>query len=132
MGLPVPFARLPVEAVADAVIDTEPTKPPVTVKVATPPAALTEPRPVTVPVPDVLENVTLRVLSAPEVMVLPFASWIVAVRTRVLPAVKSVVEPLSASFAAGPGGTVTVTAVPDPPFGVPLPGLVMLAMIVPV
>ena len=74
MGFPVPAAKAPPEPVAEAVMVTEPGWPPVTVRVATPATAMLEPRPVTVPVPDVLAKVTLRVLSGPLNTVLPFAS----------------------------------------------------------
>ena len=56
---------------------------PVTVFVATPAVAVSVPVPVTVPAPEALAKVTTVVLSA--VTVLPAASWIVAVRTRVAP-----------------------------------------------
>jgi len=56
------------------VIVTDPAVAPVTVIVATPADALTEPRPVTLPVPVVFANVTLNVLSAPVVIVLPTLS----------------------------------------------------------
>ena len=62
--------------------------------VATPAAAVALPVPVTVPAPDCLANVTTVVLS--EVTVLPAASWIVAVSTRVAPEVRLVVAPVSA------------------------------------
>ena len=50
--------------------------------------------PVMVPAPDCLVKLTTVVLS--DVTVLPAASWIVAVRTRVAPEVRSVVAPLKA------------------------------------
>ena len=74
MGLPVPATKAPPDPVAEAVIVTEPTALPVTVKVATPATAVLEPRPVTAPVPEVFANVTLSVLSAPVATVLPFVS----------------------------------------------------------
>ena len=52
------------------------------------------PVPVTVPAPEALVKLTTVVLS--EVTVLPAASWIVAVSTRVAPEVRLVVEPVSA------------------------------------
>ena len=64
------------------------------VLVATPAAAVAVPVPVTVPAPEALAKVTTVVLSP--VTVLPAASWIVAVRTRVAPEVRLVVEPVSA------------------------------------
>ena len=60
---------------------TEPTSWPVIVLVATPATAVSLPVPVTVPAPEALAKATTVVLS--EVTVLPAASWIVAVRTRV-------------------------------------------------
>ena len=66
-----------------ASIVTEPTSWPVTVLVATPAAAVAFPVPVTVPAPEALAKATTVVLS--EVTVLPAASWIVAVSTRVAP-----------------------------------------------
>ena len=47
-----------------------------------------------------------------EVTVLPAASWIVAVSTRVAPEVRSAVEPLSAIWAAAPWTTVNAPSVP--------------------
>ena len=67
--------------------------------VATPLAAVAVPVPVTVPAPDCLAKVTTVVLSA--VTVLPAASWIVAVRTRVAPEVRFVVAPVSAMCGGG-------------------------------
>ena len=65
---------------------TEPTSAPVIVFVATPATAVSLPVPVTVPAPEALAKATTVVLS--EVTVLPAASWIVAVRTRVAPEVE--------------------------------------------
>ena len=93
----VPVVRPP----AVACIVTEPTSAPVIVFVATPEAAVAVPVPVTVPAPDCFENVTTVELS--EVTVFPYASWIVAVRTRVAPEVRFAVEPVSAIWAAAPG-----------------------------
>ena len=95
---------------AVASIVTEPTSAPVTVLVATPLAAVAVPVPVTVPAPDCLEKVTTVVLSP--VTVLPAASWIVAVRTRVAPEVRLVVAPLSAIWVAAPWTTVKEPRVP--------------------
>ena len=78
--------------------------------VATPLAAVAVPVPVTVPAPDCLAKVTTVVLSA--VTVLPAASWIVAVRTRVAPEVRLVVAPVSAIWAAAPWTTVKAPRVP--------------------
>ena len=78
--------------------------------VATPLAAVAVPAPVTVPVPDCLPKVMTVVLSA--VTVLPAASWIVAVRTRVAPEVRLVVAPVSAIWAAAPWTTVKAPRVP--------------------
>ena len=78
---------------AVASIVTEPARAPVIVLVATPAAAVALPVPVTVPAPEALANATTVVLS--EVTVLPAASSIVAVRTRVAPEARLVVEPVS-------------------------------------
>ena len=103
--------RLPVVSpAAVASIVTEPTRAPVIVFVATPLAAVAVPVPVTVPAPDCLAKVTTVVLSA--VTVLPAASWIVAVSTRVAPEVRFVVEPVSAICAAVPWTTVKGASVP--------------------
>ena len=99
-----------VSPAAVASIVTEPTSAPVIVFVATPLAAVAVPVPVTVPAPDCLPNVTTVVLSA--VTVLPAASRIVAVRTRVAPEVRLVVEPVSAMWAAAPWTTVKAPSVP--------------------
>ena len=80
------------------------------VLVATPAAAVAVPVPVTVPAPDCLPKVTTVVLS--EVTVLPAASWIVAVRTRVAPEVRLVVAPVSAIWVAAPWTTVKAPSVP--------------------
>ena len=82
-----------VRPVAVASIVTEPTSTPVIVFVATPAVAVAVPVPVTVPAPEALAKLTTVVLS--EVTVLPAASWIVAVRTRVAPEVRLVVAPVS-------------------------------------
>ena len=87
----VPVVRPP----AVASMTTAPTSWPVIVLVATPLAAVAVPVPVTVPAPDCLAKVTTVVLS--EVTVLPAASWIVAVRTRVAPEVRLVTAPVSAT-----------------------------------
>ena len=70
-----------------------------TVLVATPATAVSVPVPVTVPAPLALAKVTTVVLS--EVTVLPAASLIVAVRTRVAPEVRFVVAPVSAICGGG-------------------------------
>ena len=86
--------RVPVVSPAEvASIVTEPTRTPVTVFVATPLEAVALPVPLIVPVPEALAKATSVVLS--EVTVLPAASWIVAVRTRVTPEVRFAVEPVS-------------------------------------
>ena len=64
----------------------------------------------TVPAPDCLAKVTTVELSA--VTVLPAASWIVAVSTRVAPEVRLAVEPLSAICVAAPWTTVKAPSVP--------------------
>src|SRR6266446_4851120 len=125
IGLPVPATNAPPEPVPDAVIVIEPGAFPVIVSVATPADAVADPRPVTVPVPALLANVTLRELSAPVVTVLPLTSWIVAVRTRVVPAVKSAVEPLTASLFAAPATTVNVIGFPAPAAKPPADALIV-------
>ena len=87
-----------------ASIVTEPTRLPVIVLVATPATAVSLPVPVTVPAPEALVKATTVELS--EVTVLPAASWIVAVRTRVAPEVRLVVAPVRAMSAAAPWTTV--------------------------
>ena len=74
------------------------------VLVATPATAVSLPVPVTVPAPEALAKATTVVLS--EVTVLPAASWIVAVRTRVAPEVRLAVEPVRTIWAAAPWTTV--------------------------
>ena len=99
-----------VSPAAVASIVTEPTSAPVIVFVATPLEAVALPVPVTVPAPDAFANVTTVELSA--VTVLPAASWIVAVRTRVAPEVRLAVEPVRAMSAAAPWTTVKAPRVP--------------------
>ena len=99
-----------VRPAAVASMTTGPTSAPVMVLVATPLAAVAVPVPVTVPAPDCLAKVTTVVLSA--VTVLPAASWIVAVSTRVAPEVRLVVAPVSAIWAAAPWTTVKAPSVP--------------------
>ena len=93
-----------------ASIVTEPTSAPVIVLVATPATAVSFPVPVTVPVPEALAKATTVVLSL--VTVLPAASWIVAVSTRVAPEVRLVVAPVSTMSAAAPWTTVKAASVP--------------------
>ena len=103
--------RVPVvRPVAVASIVTEPASAPVTVLVATPPAAVALPVPVTVPAPEAWAKATTVELS--EVTVFPAASWIVAVSTRVAPEVREVVAPLRAIWAAAPWTTVNAPRVP--------------------
>ena len=86
--------RVPVVSPAEvASIVTEPASVPVIVLVATPPEAVALPVPPTVPVPEALAKETTVELS--EVTVLPAASWSVAVRTRLEPAERLAVEPVS-------------------------------------
>ena len=84
-----------VSELADAVIVIEPARPPLTLLEATPPAAVTEPSPVTVPAPFVFANVTTVELSP--VTRLPPASRISTVSARVFPEVRSPVELVKAS-----------------------------------
>src|SRR5262249_5991310 len=98
----------PAEPVAPALIETGPARPPVTVIWATPLTAVAVPRPVTVPVPLDWLNVTIRAASGPLAVVLLKASWMVAVLTRVVPAVRFVVAPVRAILAAAAGLIVSV------------------------
>ena len=82
----------------------------VIVLVATPATAVSLPVPVTVPAPDALANATTVALSV--VTVLPAASLIVAVSTRVAPEVRLVVAPVRAMSAAAPWTTVKAPRVP--------------------
>ena len=110
-GTTVNAPSVPVSArLQVASIVTEPASAPVIVLVATPLAAVALPVPLTVPVPDCLLKVMTVVLSA--VTVLPVASWIVAVRTRVAPEVRLAVEPVSAIWVAAPWTTVKRRGVP--------------------
>ena len=93
-----------------ASIVTEPARTPVIVLVATPAEAVALPVPLTVPAPVCLAKVTTVELS--EVTVLPAASRIVAVSTRVAPEVRSVVEPVRTMSAAAPWTTVKAPSVP--------------------
>ena len=103
--------RVPVvRPAAVASIVTEPTRAPVIVFVATPLEAVALPVPVTVPAPEALAKATTVELS--EVTVLPAASWIVAVSTRVAPEVRFVVEPVRAIWVAAPWTTVKAPRVP--------------------
>src|SRR4051812_24379058 len=74
IGFPLPAVNGPPDAAPDAPIVIEPAVAPVTVMLATPATALTDPRPVTLPAPIVFANVTLNVLSGPAAIVLPPAS----------------------------------------------------------
>jgi hypothetical protein len=77
------------ERVALARREIEPGALPVTVFVATPPTAATDPGLVTEPDPAVCEKVMDLVASAPLVTVLPATSWIVAVSVVLTPLAKS-------------------------------------------
>ncbi len=79
---------------AVASIVTVPARSPVIVFVATPEEAVAVPTPVTVPAPDCFANVTTVELS--DVTVLPYASWIVPLSTRLVPELRFAVEPVSA------------------------------------
>ena len=83
---------------------------PVIVLAATPFDAVALPVPLIVPAPDAFAKATTVELSA--VTVLPAASWIVAVRTRVAPEARSAVEPERAICAAAPWTTVKAPSVP--------------------
>ena len=84
MKVEASLVRPPVEAVSVA----EPASTPVTVFVATPPVAVEEPRPLSVPLPEVLAKPTEVLLSAERR--LPAASRISTVRSRVAPEARSV------------------------------------------
>ena len=99
-----------VSPAAVASIVTEPARTPVIVLVATPLDAVALPAPLMVPRRTALAKAMTVELS--EVTVLPAASWIVAVSTRVAPEVRSAVEPLSAIWAAAPWTTVNAPSVP--------------------
>ena len=103
--------RVPVVSpAAVASIVTEPARAPVIVLVATPSAAVALPVPLTVPAPEACANAITVELS--EVTVLPAASSIVAVRTRVAPEARSAVEPVSTMSAAAPWTTSKEARVP--------------------
>ena len=110
-GTTVKAPRVPVvRPAAVASIETVPARTPVIVLVATPPAAVALPVPDTVPAPDAFAKEMTVVLS--EVTVLPAASSIVAVRTRVAPDVRSAVEPVRTMSAAAPWTTLNAPSVP--------------------
>jgi hypothetical protein len=92
--------------VAEARRVTEPAAFPVTVSVATPPLAATVTSPVTDPAPVVWLKVTLSAASGPLVIVLPAASWIVAVNWRVVAEGSGVVVPVRAIWDGVPKVTV--------------------------
>src|SRR5438105_6965181 len=69
--------------------------------------------------PSLFENVSLNVLYAPMVIVLPALSLIVVVSIRVVPAVRLPVEPLSASLLAAPVTTLNVIGLPVPGVNAP-------------
>ena len=102
---------VPVERpAAVASIVTGPARTPVIVFVATPLEAVALPLPLMVPIPDCLAKAITVVLS--EVTMLPAASRIVAVSSRVAPEVRSTVEPLSAIWAGAPATTSNAPSVP--------------------
>jgi hypothetical protein len=90
---------------------TEPIRSPVIVFVAIPFEAVALPVPVTVPAPEALAKLTTVVLS--EVTVLPAASWIVAVRTRVVDEARSVVTAVSSIWVGT--GAATTSKLPSVP-----------------
>ena len=103
--------RVPVVSpAAVASIVTEPARVPVIVLVATPAEAVALPVPLTVPAPEACANAITVELS--EVTMLPAASSIVAVRTRVAPEARSAVEPVSTMSAAAPWTTSKEARVP--------------------
>ena len=106
-----------VRDVAEAVIVIGPASAPVTDVVATPPEAVAEPSPLTVPVPAVFANVTLVVLSL--VSTFPNASRTSTVRFRAAPDARLPVELVKVRWSAGAGLTVnefeSTAIVPVPP-----------------
>ena len=105
-GSTVRLSESGVRSGAEAVTVTEPASSPLTVLVATPAEAVEPPRPESEPLPAVWAKVTVVVLSV--AIVLPAASWMVAVRTRLAPELRLAVEPLIAIFVGVPGSTVKV------------------------
>jgi hypothetical protein len=101
---------------------TEPALLPVTVMVATPPDAVELPSPLTEPLPEGWLNVTLALLSAPEVTVFPAASRIVAWSVRDAPEASAAVDPVRAIWLAEPKVTVKLTV-----FEVVAPGALRVA-----
>ena len=100
--------RVPVVSpAAVASIVTVPARTPVIVFVATPLEAVALPAPLTVPAPEAFAKEMTVVLS--EVTVLPAASSIVAVRTRVAPEARSAVEPVRTMSAAAPCATANAS-----------------------
>jgi hypothetical protein len=90
---------------------TVPAPLPVTTIVATPPAAVAEPVPVTDPLPPAWLKVTAAVLSAPAVTVFPAESSIVAVNVRVAPEARLAVDPESTILVAEPDPTSALALV---------------------
>src|SRR2546426_912489 len=95
-----------VSEVADAVIVIDPARTALTVSVTTPPAAAAEPRPVTVPPPLALANVTT-VVESPFAR-LPAPSRSSAVRVREEPEARFAVELVKTRRSAAPGPIVNV------------------------
>jgi hypothetical protein len=88
---------------------TGPAMLPVTVIVATPPDALELPSPLTEPLPEGWLNVTLALLSVPDVTVFPAVSSIVAWSVRDVPEASAAIDPVSAIWLAEPKVTVKLT-----------------------
>ena len=68
----------------------------------------------TAPVPSAWLNVTLSVLSAPDVTVFPLPSWIVAVKSRVVPDGRSAVLPVRLIWVAAPAVPVALKVSGEP------------------
>src|SRR5437773_2373499 len=109
---------------AVALIVTGPATLPVKIFVATPAAAVAFPRPVTLPLPVVWLNVTVPA----KVVVLPDASFTVAVKVRLVLEFRSVVTPVSTTCAGAPGFTVKEALAPV--FPLPVAVIVVEPMLV--
>src|SRR5207248_2375806 len=107
-----------VSPLADAVIVIEPAVPPVTPSDAMPAAAVALPSPVTDPEPDVFANVTEVELS--ELTTSSRAPRISAVSVRDAPDVRSAVDDVTTSFAAGPATTLNVAVSEVRPVALPV------------
>src|SRR5712691_357405 len=110
-----------VSELAPAVIVIGPASAPVTVLLATPPAAVALPRPLTVPVPLVFVKLTEVVLSL--LSRLPAASRTSTVSVRPAPAARLVVELVKVRWSAAPA-TIVKVVVPEP--SEPAPAVIVI------